>query len=146
MPFINRGNFMKFKHSAFALLLLLIGCQSPVNDMLNNNFVSIKSEKTPDVFVGIWTGNMGPYLTTFNLKDDGSGVFCYSYGTSDVMQKVKYLNGNIFIQDGTKLEIESKNTNSFVAKANYFGGNETTYYQDNNLREASQFCVDKLSI
>ncbi len=40
--------------------LALAGCQSPVDDMLNNNFVQIKAEPAPSQIIGFWTGNMGP--------------------------------------------------------------------------------------
>lgn len=114
--------------------------------MLNNKFVTIKPQIAPKSLVGIWSGNMGPYLTSFSFKDDGYGVFCYSYGAADVVQKIKYSNGIIYIQDGTKLEIKASTNGSLVVNANYFGGRESTFYQDNNLKEASQFCSRKLSI
>ena len=63
-------------------ILTLASCASPVGDMLNNKFVSITPQAAPKSLVGIWTGSMGPYLTSFSFKDDGYGVFCYSYGTA----------------------------------------------------------------
>ena len=80
--------------------LALAGCQSPVDDMLNNNFVQIKAEPAPSQIIGFWTGNMGPYLASLSFDKSGNGYFCYSYGTADVIQKVKYAEDTIFIQDG----------------------------------------------
>ena len=137
---------MKIQTIVLTTLLALVGCQSPVDDMLNNKFVSIAPQKTPEALIGIWSGNMGPYLTSFSFKSDGYGVFCYSYGTADVIQKVKYSNNIIYIQDGTKLDVETFSTSSFIVNANYFGGNKSTFYNDKNLKEASQFCASKLGI
>jgi len=136
---------MKIKVMGFIMLFALAGCASPVNDMLNNKFVSITPQAAPQSLVGIWTGNMGPYLTSFTFKDDGYGVFCYSYGTADAIHRVKYSNNIIYIQDGTKLEIEETNNDLLVVNANYFGGNKSTFYKDEDLKEASQYCAGKLS-
>ena len=128
-----------------AAILTLASCASPVGDMLNNKFVSITPQAAPKSLVGIWTGSMGPYLTSFSFKNDGYGVFCYSYGTADVLQRVKYANNIIYNQDGTKLEIKESTNDLLVVNANYFGGNKSTFYRDKDLKEASQFCAKKLS-
>ncbi|WP_051326886.1 J517_1871 family lipoprotein [Aliagarivorans taiwanensis] len=137
---------MKVQSIFLAAIFTLTGCQSPIDDMLNNQFVSISPQATPKSLVGNWTGNMGPYLTTFSFENDGYGVFCYSYGTANVIQKIKYATNIIYIQDGTKLELKSMDVNSFIANSIYFGGNESTFYKDTALREASQFCASQLSI
>jgi len=137
---------MKIPTIVLATVLILTGCQSPLDEMLNNKFVSIAPQNTPLDLIGIWSGNMGPYLTSFSFTSDGYGVFCYSYATADVIQKVKYSNNVIYIQDGTKLDIKTFDTNTFVVNANYFGGHKSTFYKDQNLKEASQFCSSKLSI
>lgn len=136
---------MKIKIVTLISLLALAGCVSPVGSMLNNNFVSIAPQKAPEALIGIWSGNMEPYLTSFSFKSDGYGVFCYSYGTADVIQKVKYSNNTVYIQDGTKLDVETVSTNSLVVNANYFGGNKSIFYKDQSLKEASQFCSSKLA-
>lgn len=137
---------MNIKIIGFIALLALVGCASPVDDMLNNKFVTITPQIAPRSLVGIWSGNMGPYLTSFSFKEDGYGIFCYSYGTADVVQKVKYSNNIIYIQDGTKLEIKATTKSSLVVNSNYFGGSESKFYKDKELKEASQFCSNKLSI
>jgi hypothetical protein len=101
-----------------AAILTLASCASPVGNMLNNKFVSITPQAAPKSLVGIWTGSMGPYLTSFSFKDDGYGVFCYSYGTADVLQRVKYANNIIYNQDGTKLEIKESTNDLLVVNAN----------------------------
>lgn len=137
---------MNIRKIGFTTLLALVGCASPVDDMLNNNFVSVAPQVAPDTLVGIWSGNMGPYLTSFSFKVDGHGIFCYSYGTADVVQRVKYSKNVIYIQNGTKLEIKENTKDSLVVNANYFGGSESKFYKDKDLKEASQFCSNKLSI
>lgn len=136
---------MKIKGIGFVVLLALGGCASPVNDMLNNKFVSIAPEVAPASLIGIWSGNMGPYLASFSFEGDGYGVFCYSWGMADVIQKVKYSNNIIYIQDGSKLEIKESNNDLLVVNANYLGGNKSTFYKDKDLKEASQYCANKLS-
>ena len=62
--------------------LALAGCQSPVDDMLNNNFVQIKAEPAPSQIIGFWTGNMGPYLASRGGKRKwvtGSGQVTHGY-------------------------------------------------------------------
>jgi hypothetical protein len=140
-----KGILMKIKIIGLTILLALAGCASPLNDMLNNKFVSITPQLTPESLVGIWSGNMGPYLTSFSFRGDGYGIFCYSYATADVTQKVKYSNNIIYIQDGTKLEIEVSTNDLLVVNANYFGSNKSTFYRDKDLKEASQFCGKELS-
>lgn len=137
---------MIIKTIGLTTLLALVGCASPVNDMLNNKFVTITPQIAPASLVGIWSGNMGPYLVSFSFKEDGYGLYCYSYGTADVIQKVKYSNDIIYIQDGTKLDIKISTNDSFVVNTNYFGGSKSTFYKDKNLKEASQFCSSKLNI
>ena len=135
---------MKIKVIGFAVLLALAGCASPINDMLNNKFVSITPQVAPESLVGVWSGNMGPYLASFSFKGAGYGIFCYSWGTADVIQKVKYSNNIIYIQDGSKLEIKESNNDLLVVNANYLGGNKSTFYKDKDLKEASQYCANKL--
>ena len=133
------------KSKFFALIpFLLVGCQSPLDDMMNNKFTSIIPESPPKQGVGIWTGTTGPYLVTMKLNQDGTGSYCYSYGTSDVNQKIKFLNNQIYIQDGTKLSLEGVEHNSVQLNAKYYAGHKSTLYSDNNLKEASSFCADKL--
>ena len=137
---------MKIKGIGFVVLLALGGCASPVNDMLNNKFVSIAPEVAPASLIGIWSGNMGPYLASFSFEGDGYGVFCYSWGMADVLQKVKYSNNIIYMQDGFKLEIKTSTSEFLVVNASYFGSNESIFYKDNHLKEASLFCSSKLGV
>ena len=57
--------------------LALAGCQSPVDDMLNNNFVQIKAEPAPSQIIGFWTGNMGPYLASLSSISRVTGTLLF---------------------------------------------------------------------
>lgn len=120
--------------------LALAGCQSPVDDMLNNNFVHIKAEPAPSQIIGFWTGNMGPYLASLSFDKSGNGYFCYSYGTADVIQKVKYSEDTIFIQDGTRLTLDAVSSDGLKVSSNYFGSTVSEFYSDNERKEASEYC------
>tara|TARA_B100001063_G_C16678680_1_gene510523 strand:- start:665 stop:1030 length:366 start_codon:yes stop_codon:yes gene_type:complete len=111
-----------------------------VNDMLNNNFVQIKAEPSPSQIIGFWTGNMGPYLVSLSFDKSGNGYFCYSYGTADVIQKVKYAEDTIFIQDGTRLTLDAVSSDGLKVSSNYFGSTVSEFYSDNERKEASEYC------
>ena len=129
---------------AVALTAGLVGCQSPMSDMMNNNFVGITPEPVPDQLVGTWTGNMGPYLVSMQWEPDGYGHFCYSYGTADVLQKIKFSGGEIFIQDGTRLEIKEHTRQLMTVHAPYFAGKDSKLYTDADFQNASAFCAEAL--
>lgn len=130
------------KHSLFAgFVIALAGCQSPVRDMMNNNFVAIIPEPVPEGLVGSWTGNMGPYLVSMKWQTDGHGSFCYSYGTADVLQKVKFSENTIQIQDGTKFLLKEQNSESITIYAPYAVGKETILYTDPDYKNASAYCA-----
>lgn len=136
---------MKLRKYLALCFLTLVGCQSPVNDILNNDFVIIKAQPVPQEIVGFWTGNMGPYLASLSFDKSGHGYFCYSYGTADVIQKVKYAGGTIFIQDGTKLSFDSVSSNELKLSSKYFGSSVSKFYLDNDRQEASEFCSEQFS-
>jgi hypothetical protein len=109
--------------------------------MRNNNFVSIRPEAPPSEILGLWSGNMGPYLVTFDWQKDGEGVFCYSYGSSNVLQRVKYRDHKIFHQDGLQLKISKITLDFIIVHAPYFAGNDSTLYKDEELKNASPYCA-----
>jgi hypothetical protein len=110
--------------------------------MMNNNFAAIASEPLPADLVGIWTGSMGPYLVSMKWQADGNGLFCYSHGTANVVQKIKFGGGEILIQDGTKLNLKQHSKESLVVHAPYFAARDSTLYSDSQLRSASVYCAD----
>ncbi len=125
-------------------ILLLSGCQSPIDDMLNNQFMTTTPQEPPAEIQKIWVGNMGPYLASIKFEKNGSGLFCYSYGTSNVIQKIKYSDRIIYIQDGTKLTVSSLEEDKFIGSSEYFAGESYTFYADSNLTNSSVYCSKEL--
>ena len=76
---------------------------------------------------------------------DGYGLFCYSYGTADVLQKMKFSEGRIHIQDGTKLELKEYSSESMTLHAPYFAGKDSVLYPDPDFRNASVYCAKALN-
>lgn len=130
---------------ALVIVGLLSGCASVSSDMANNNFPLINAQKPSDNLVGFWTGAMASYLATLQLKDDGTGTLCYSWGTANVEQKVKYQGGIVHIQDGTSMSVEIVSEEKLVLKSDYFTGTRFIYVPDDKLTEASSFCSSVLS-
>lgn len=122
---------------------MLQACVSPASDMLNNRFVEISP--TLQSIDGIWTGTMGPYLMTFKIKGDGTGYSCYSYGTAEVLEKLKVSQDMMYLSDGTRLKVEEINKNSLVVKNIYLGLNKSfKFIGDEKLDNASPYCAKAL--
>lgn len=125
--------------------IVLTGCQSPVDDMMNNNFVTIKPEPIPRGLAGTWSGSMGPYLVSMKWQADGHGLYCYSYGTADVLEKLKFSAGVIYNQSGTKLELKESKPESITVFTPYFVGDSYILYSDPDYRNASPYCAKALN-
>jgi hypothetical protein len=130
---------------ALVLAVLISGCASVSSDMKKNNFPLISAQEPSDDLVGFWTGAMTSYLATLQLEDDGTGTLCYSWGTANVEQKVKYRAGIVNIQDGTSMLVDNISKEQLALKSEYFTGAQFTYVRDDNLTEASAFCSSVLS-
>lgn len=89
---------------------------------------------------------MGPYLVTFEWQKEGEGFFCYSYGSSNILQKVKYNDHKIFHQDGLQLEIKKITPEYFIVRAPYFSGKDSIFYKDEKLKNASIYCADRIRL
>ncbi|MBL4741485.1 MAG: hypothetical protein COB75_00915 [Idiomarina sp.] len=124
---------------------LLTGCVSVTDDMLNNNFPMIEADEPPAELVGIWTGAMSSYLATIAMEEDGTGLFCYSWGTKDVVHKIKYKEGRIQIQDGTNIVVDRVMNERLSLKSDYFESGDYTYIADGDLSEASTYCASTLT-
>ena len=120
----------------------LVGCVSPMDDMLNNKFTSISPTDTS--LKGFWSGNNGPYLMTYKFNGDGTGLVCYSYGTANSLEKLKIANGVIYMQDGSKQQIMKSTETDLILKVNYFGSATFRYKPDTKLINASPYCEQSL--
>ncbi|GKX58340.1 hypothetical protein SOASR031_06550 [Leminorella grimontii] len=118
---------------------MLAGCAAH-NDMANNDFPGIVPTAVPEGLVKVWTGSMGPYLSTMKIDRDGTGLYCYSWNGKDVVGRLKYDGTNIIFQDGQRMEVASVNNNELKTHVSYYMGADYVYYQDNELKNASPFC------
>lgn len=126
-----------------AALGLMAGCASPFDDMINNRYLNYPAQAVPAGMDGNWTGVMGPYLMTLQMREDGSGVFCNSYGASNYMQAVKYNAGTIYVQDGTRLGV-SVSADTLTATSSYSGAKPSVFQRDDDLVKAAPYCRENL--
>jgi len=119
----------------------LTGCAS--DDMLNNKFPTIVT-KPAENLAGVWTGALGPYISTLKINSDGSGYSCYSWNDKKSVDRIKFDGANIYFQEGTRLQILSKNSAILKVNAPYGFGKEYTYTRDDNLNQASPYCVKEI--
>ena len=88
---------------------------------------------------------MGPYLATIKIREDGNGLMAYSYGTSNVLSKVKYQSdGKLYFQDGTKVEITIISPTQINLFAPYLLGHTSKFFRDEQLKEAPLFAIDDI--
>jgi hypothetical protein len=123
--------------------LAISACNSTVDDMLNNKFTSVIATQAPPGLVGVWTGSMGPYLTTMKWFDDGNGIFCYSFGQNDVLQKMKFSGGDLYLQDGAMLRLTSTSRDK-ISITNIYDNKNHEFHSDQKLSSSSIYCSDKL--
>jgi hypothetical protein len=111
------------------LLILLTGCQS-----------------IPSNLVGNWSGKVGPFKASFELGEDGKGVFCYSGRKENKIEWIKYSDGIIYTERDTKIVVVILRPNELIVDVNNFGNERYTFYKDDHLRKASWFCWKKLHV
>jgi hypothetical protein len=111
------------------IILLLSGCQY-----------------IPPNLVGNWSGKVGPFKASFELGEDGKGVFCYSGRKKNKTEWIKYSSGIITTERDTKMIVVSLRDNELIVDVNNFGNERYTFYRDNHLRKASWFCWRELSV
>ena len=122
----------------------IAGCASPAGDMLSNNFSALSPSPAPSVPAGIWTGSMGPYLSTIKIDIAGGGLFCSSWGTADYAEKIKVVDSTIYTQSGTRLIITKEESGALHAKSPYGFGDEFKLSADPELTEASIYCQKQI--
>lgn len=128
------------------LCLMLSACLTDghLQDISNNNFVGLSAQKPPHHAVGVWTGSMTAWLVTFVIQENGEGYYCYSSSTKDGIQKTKFSDGNLIVQDGSRFVLQSANPETITLQAPYYGVKSHVLYKDANLKEASVYCQNKL--
>ncbi|HHY2116890.1 J517_1871 family lipoprotein [Acinetobacter nosocomialis] len=124
-------------------MLVLGGCVTPVDQMLNNKFSDVVPTK-PQV-TGIWTTSVGPSLSTIKLNDDGNGLLCEDTSGNVTLNKVKYSDGKLFAQNGMILKVLKLSEDVLEAKTTVTAFNITmAYKKDSDLKAASAKCAKEL--
>lgn len=122
--------------------VLLVACASPSGDMLNNQFTSIVAQ--PSNISGIWSGSNGPYLVTYKINADGTGLMCSSWQDKNTVSRIKVADGIFYGQDGLKQAITQASSNSLVLHTSYLTGADYKYIPDPSLQNASPYCAKEL--
>jgi len=127
-----------------AVVLSVSGCSSMITDMQNNNFPAVVAVPVPQKLVGIWTGSIGPYLTTTKFEKDGTGVMCASWNGRDSLNRIKYDGKELRYADSSRTTIKSLGGQVLVLRANYYFGADYTLHRDDEMKQAAPYCVEKL--
>lgn len=123
--------------------LALGGCVTPTTQMLDNNFSEVQP-KAPSA-AGIWTVSIGPGISTIKLEIDGTGVLCEDTSGHVVLNKIKYSDNMIYVQNGMTLKIASLSRDRLEAKTTLSAFNQNMIYKaDNDLKSASLKCSKEL--
>lgn len=122
---------------------LMAGCVMPIDDMINNRYMDYPAQAVPAGMDGNWTGVMGPYLMTLQLRENGTGELCNSYGSSNYLQAVKFNDGVIYIQDGTRMSADL-NGDALAVEPPYAGSQASRLQRDSDLAMAAPYCKQNL--
>jgi len=128
---------------AIGVVALLAGCAAS-SDLMNNDFPAIAPIAPPKAMVGIWTGSMGPYLTSMRFDVSGAGVMCYSWNGKDVVARLKYDGRQIRISDGMRLDVGGVSSEVLKVRSNYYMGSDFSMYRDDDLSSAAPYCTKNL--
>lgn len=124
--------------------LVLVGCQSPLDDVINNQYSATVPQSPPVEVQNTWSGSIGPYLATIVMDDTGMGLYCYTSGDVNILEKIKYNDGKFYFQHGPKSEVTVEGENLKII-SNYYGSSTVALMEkDPLLQEASIYCEDKL--
>ncbi|MBJ8433431.1 J517_1871 family lipoprotein [Acinetobacter pittii] len=123
--------------------VLLGGCVTPTTQIINNKFSEVQPS-IPSVS-GIWTFSIDPNISTIRLDSDGNGILCEDTSGHVVLNKVKYANNMIYIQNDMVLEVRLLNKDILEARTILSASTSNMIYEaDNDLKAASLKCVKEL--
>ena len=126
-----------------AALGLAAGCAAPgddiFRDMANNQFMNVQAEQVPDGMAGRWTGVSGPAMMSLDLREDGSGQICTALGASNSVHAVKFSNGTIYDQGGTRINVALQG-DRLAASYPYKHGPTFAFHRDDGLAQAAPYC------
>lgn len=139
----SRENSMKPMSIIFAALLVT-GCATPVDDLMNNKFAEVVEKPVKNQYVGVWTGSTGPWLTTMAIKQNGAGTYCSSWNQRNFVGNLKVVDDVVNFQDGAKLsiaQVDGSLTGSYLGS----GDAQYKFMRDSVLKEASPYCKTEMS-
>lgn len=142
---IRLGFSMK-KVSAMFFALLVTGCSTPVDDLINNKFAEVVAKPAKDQYIGVWTGSTGPWLTTMSIKQNGEGIYCSSWAQRNFTGNIKVADDLVNYQDGAKLQIalvDGVIVGNYVGKGH--GDAQYKFMRDPVLKAASPYCKTEMS-
>ncbi|MEB7641765.1 J517_1871 family lipoprotein [Acinetobacter pittii] len=123
--------------------VLLGGCVTPTTQIINNKFSEVQPS-IPSVS-GIWTFSIDPNISTIRLDSNGNGILCEDTSSHVVLNKVKYANNMIYIQNDMVLEVRLLNKDILEARTILSASTSNMIYEaDNDLKAASLKCVKEL--
>ncbi|WP_341581582.1 hypothetical protein [Marinobacter metalliresistant] len=77
---------------------------------------------------------------------DSSGTQCMSPNTtSSPLSKIKYRDGEILNQGGTKLIVQTGGSNIMTLESPYFGGGSYQFFRDDDLEKAAIECQEAMA-
>ncbi|MCY1309877.1 hypothetical protein D9M70_600180 [compost metagenome] len=80
---------------------------------------------------------------TLAINPDGTGAQCYTWGESNVLDRIKFDGNQVRIQDGTRMKVY-RSGDQLIGRAPYTGSQPIKFIQDNNLANASLYCSKNL--
>jgi len=132
--------------TATTLTLTMSGCAmvASTNDMTSNVFL----EQIPidNSVSGSYTASIGPFLTTYVIEQDGTGVNCFVATGVAILHKVKIYskidnNYGLITENGLKSTLTKLDSGSLTITSY---GNKFTLKSDKNLAMANLSCKEKL--
>lgn len=128
---------------SLSLIFSLSGCVTPTTQIINNKFSEVQPS-IPSVS-GIWTFSIDPNISTIRLDSDGNGILCEDTSGHIVLNKVKYANNMIYIQNGMVLEVKLLNKDILKVRTILSASTSNMIYKaDNDLKAASLKCVKEI--
>lgn len=135
---------MRILFLAFLAAAALVGCATPLDDLLEGGYSEAAAQPAPESLVGTWTGSMGPYLVTMVVEPDGTGRYCHSWNEKNAVSRLKFDGRRLAFQDGSVASIIDLAPDKLVIHPDYSHASRAALRPDPNLVEASPYCMKAL--
>lgn len=132
------------KLAIIPLFSALAGCISMPQTPDAEKYLTVQPESPPPEYRGLWTGAMGPYISTMEISADGRGNLCSDWSGANSVTGVKYADGQIHTV-GFGAADASISNNVLTIDPVDAAYPTYTFRSDNDLVEAANFCAEKLN-